>query len=165
VTLRLRDAGILIAGFLVALLIWSYWVGRIPFNRYGESDESAPPVSPLVGNIENDLSAMVTGADHYLRSGKKVDLAPYTRGWAALPKDMAALSVWGVETGASVKPQVTAVVEAAQDESQVIQAMVASTGAGHLTFGAKLARALDEQLPRVRVSFEQAKLALEGGSP
>ena len=107
---------------------------------------------------------MVTGADRYLRSGKRGELAPYTGGSVALPKDMAALALWGDEAGTDVKPSVTALLEAAQDESQIVQSMVSSAQAGGLTYGPRLARGLDEQLPRVRVRFERAKLALEGGS-
>jgi len=151
-------AGVAVGVALSALVI------PISGCAHSSSDTSASELTTIVGDIQADLTAMSTIADHYLRSGKTGDLAEYQRVSAPLPKDMNKLLQWGGEAGSPMEPKVTALLEATQDEAQIIELAVAASIHGGVTFGPALARGLDGKLPRARVSFERAKLALEDAS-
>lgn len=150
-TLRRKLASVL--GWMALITLIQIGMGivlpKMIFARQSRVIDMLQPITQAAQDVRLDVLSVIGGAAQWGLSGKSQDLALYNDAQTSLPKDITLLSALG-DKAPEINPQVKKLIQDAQDESSIVEAIVAGAQDGSKEVRGQVAAGFNEERDKMK---------------
>ncbi|MBC5825552.1 MAG: methyl-accepting chemotaxis protein [Candidatus Eremiobacteraeota bacterium] len=122
---------------------------KMIFARQSRVIDMLQPITQAAQDVRLDVLSVIGGAAQWGLSGKSQDLALYNDAQTSLPKDITLLSALG-DKAPEINPQVKKLIQDAQDESSIVEAIVAGAQDGSKEVRGQVAAGFNEERDKMK---------------
>ncbi len=150
-TLRRKLANVLIWVSLIVVIqvAMAIVLPRMIFARQSRIVDMLQPITQATQDVRLDVLSIIGGAAQWGLSGKTDDLALYNDAQTNLPKDITLLSTLGNKSP-EAQADIKELIQSAQDESSIVEAIVAGAQDGSKEVRSQVAAGFGEERDKMK---------------